>query len=526
MMNTSLRLLAALCLLSLSACSTTASKSPSSLGSLSRIEAAVHGGLDGAEQRQVYASAVEDLVAIWLAQGDPPTSHPAFTVQEGAATWKISVSWPKNLRFDTLIPVIPAEKRQLDRQVRREGVGVAYVANWKQTPERKLTDPFLAEGGYLTPVTVTLDPGPVVRGVRQARLRVHDPRAEKSVTLAGQSQPLAADWSAVSEHILVAAKHQKVMPGLSALRNSQKYIDKLGLLSLEPPSRDRIPVIFVHGLMSRPLTWHNAFNELGADPEIQKNYQLFFFRYPSGVPVIYSSAKFRQQLGLLYAELDRLGNRRARGNMVLIGHSMGGLVSKLQVQSSGDRLWVNLFGAKPADLGLSEEEYTNFKQYLEFTPNPHISRVIFVATPHRGSKLAQGFVGALGRRLISLPGDILGNTFDLLQGEERSNPVLGQMLAKGIPTSLDNLSPESTFVKQSIQIPLKPGLHVHSIIGNKEGRPLDDPKCSDGVVPYTSSHLDGVESELVVQSGHGAHETEAGIAEMRRILLLHLKRQG
>jgi hypothetical protein len=528
-MNHSLFLLAGLGLLTLNACSTTAGKSASHTasqalsGPLTQAEAATKRSLQSAEDRQAYAAAVSQVVAAWQSQSDQPTANPAFALREGATSWKVTVSWAKTLRFDELTPVIDPKKRQLTRQVLREGVGTPFVALWQQTPERKETDPFLSEGGYMAPVTVTLDLGPTIQGVRQARLRVHDPRENKSIQLAGRSQPVAADWSAVSEHILVSAKEQKVMPGLAALRDSQKYLDKLGLISLEPPSRDRIPVIFVHGLMSRPLTWHNAFNELSADPEIQKNYQLYFFRYPSGVPVIYSSAKFRQQLSLLEQELARVGNRRGKGNMVLIGHSMGGLVSKLQVQSSGDRLWVNVFGAKPADLGLTAEELANFKQYLEFNPNPHVHRVIFVCTPHRGSKLAEGFVGAIGRRLISLPTQVLGNTFDLLQGKERSNPVLAKMLAKGVPSSLENLSPESTFVKQSIQIPLKPGLHVHSIIGNKDGRPLTDPKCSDGVVPYTSAHLDGVESELVVKSNHGAHETEEGIAEMRRILLLHLK---
>lgn len=497
-----------LCLTALSACSLPPGRTAAP-GLAARLESAA----------PADNATVEAVVTFWQAQDGAPESRRRLTLEEGGSRWEIDASWPAGLPFDRLVPVRPMKERELPRQILREGAGVPYLAIWDYSEERKKTHPFLSEGGYITPVTVTLDQ----RAPRRAGLRIHDPRAETSVMLAGSKKPLAADWSAVSEHILYNGKKQKIMPGLAALRNSQKYIDKLGLLSLEPPAKDRIPVIFVHGLMSRPLTWHNAFNELGFDPDIQKNYQLYFFRYPSGVPVVYSSAKFRQQLSLLETELEHIGNRRAKNNMVLIGHSMGGLVSKLQVTSSGDRLWVNLFGAKPADLGLSQQEYDNFKEYLEFHPNPHIDRVVFVCTPHRGSKMAVGFIGAVGRRLISLPGNILGNTFDLLQGQERSNPVLGRMLSKGIPSSIDNLSPESTFVKQSVQLPLKPGLHVHSIIGNKDGRALDDPKCSDGVVPYRSAHLDGVESELVVPSNHGAHETEAGISEMRRILLLHLK---
>lgn len=490
-------------------------------GALSRAEAAGRTDLRSEHERRAYADAVRQVVTAWQMEKDMPAQHKPLDI----GSYRLTASWPQNIRFDELVPVTASEKRKLNRLVRREGVGAPLVARWHHTPERKAQEPFLPESGYMVAVTATVEFRNLGNGRREAQLRVHDSRAEETITLAGRRQPLAGDFSAVSEIILQITESQKesAMPGLAALRHSEKYLDKVGILSLEPPAKDRIPVIFVHGLMSRPLTWHNAFNELGADPVISKNYQIFFFRYPSGVPVLYSSAKFRAHLALLEKELHRIGNYRAEHNMVLIGHSMGGLVSKMQLTSTGDKLWVNLFGAKPSDLGLSKEQYEEFKQYLEFSPNPNVNRVIFVCTPHRGSKLAQGIVGTIGRKLVSLPGRILGTTFDILLTGIDNNPVSKRLMEKGIPSSIENLSPEGRFVKESVKLPLKPGLHVHSIIGNKDGRPLNDPKCSDGVVPYTSAHIEGAESELVVHSNHGAHETEAGIAEMRRILLLHLK---
>jgi triacylglycerol esterase/lipase EstA (alpha/beta hydrolase family) len=449
-------------------------------------------------------------------------------VKSGDRTWNIAASWPESVRFDELVQVAPLDQRQLREVEQRDGVGAPLVARWEQTAERKKTEPFLSDAGYLAPVTVTLDFRASGQGRSSVMLRVHEVRTEETVSIAGRKHALAADFSAVSELVLTLSQQKKVgMPGMDALRHSDKYLDKMGILALEPPSPDRIPVIFVHGLMSRPLTWHNAFNELGSDPVIRKNYQIYFFRYPSGVPVVYSAAKFRQQLSVLHEELERVGNHRAAHHMVLIGHSMGGLVSKMQITSSGDRLWLNVLGAKPSDLGLSPEELKSFQQFLEFNPNPNVDRVIFVSTPHRGSKLAEGFVGAVARRLISLPGKVLattlGTTVHLLQGQASSNGQVAVLLKRGIPNSVENLSPKSRFVKESMLLPLKPGLHVHTIAGNKDGRPLTDPKCGDGVVPYTSAHLDGVDSELVVRSNHGAHEKPEAIAEMRRILLLHLK---
>lgn len=534
MKNTLCKLSVLTLAIGLAACSLPRQQQPASADRASQaasqtsLEAAIadafqasQSGLQSEADQLAYSSAVQRAAELWAAQRDEKTVSGSMTKAGG---WNLAASWPSSLHFDELLPATTVEDRKMRKQVTRPGIGACMLARWRHTPERKKAHPFLSEGGYLAAVTAILDFPASSRGSRQAVLRLHEPRTEETAMIRGRRQPLAADFSAASEFILQEAKKKHLgMPGLGALRHSEKYLDKLGILALEPPSRDRIPLIFVHGLMSRPLTWHNAFNELNGDPVIRKNFQIFFFRYPTGVPVVYSSAKFRENLNRLHDELSRIGNHHASHHMMLIGHSMGGLVSKMQLASSGDRLWVNILGAKPADLGLSKAEYEEFRSLLEFHPNPHIDRVIFVCTPHRGSKLAEGIVGAIGRKLVSLPTRMLGSAFDLLQGEALQNSHLKQLLKRGIPSSIDNLSPESPFVKNSMQLPLKPGLHVHSIIGNKEGKPLADPKCSDGVVPYASAHLDGVESELVVRSDHGAHETEAGIAEMRRILLLHLK---
>jgi len=478
-------------------------------------------GLQTKEDRLAYATATERAVALWLSLSDEKSRSQPLAAGD---LYRLESSWPKHLKFDELIPANSIKGKHLKRRITREGVGVPFVAHWDFTPDRKAAEPFMSDGGYLTSVTATIDFRRVGKGPRIASLRLHDSRVMEKVRLNGRELPLAADLTAFGEYTMSKKKVQ--MAGLKALLRSSKFMDKLGLLALEHPDEDRIPLVLVHGLMSRPATWENVINELGADAVIQKHYQVYLFRYPSGVPIIYSSARLREELAKLHAILEKRDTNRLSHHTVLIGHSMGGLVSKAQVQESGDRLWVNLLGDTPQNLSLTKAERDALSSYMEFDPNPSVSRVIFAATPHRGSKVADTRLAHFGRRLVSLPGRTFGATFDILEGIASRDPKLGQLLANGMPTSVDNLSPGSPYVKIATSLPFRKGVHLHSIIGNKEGKPLTDPECSDGFVPYSSSHLNNVESEFIVRSDHSVHEKPEAIEEMRRILHMHLKALG
>ncbi|MEI6534324.1 MAG: alpha/beta fold hydrolase [Verrucomicrobiaceae bacterium] len=498
---------------------------PSKLAvALAAAESASARGLSSEEDKLAYDDAVKQVVMLWQTQTDQETHTRSCNVQSGGHSYQLTASWPKELHFDELLPVIPLKDRKFGRAVGREGVGESFVAHWKYTPERKKNELFMAELGYASPVTATLDFRAGSRGMRSVVLQLQDPRMDKTVKLAGKTQPLAGDFSAVGEWIGVESKRSKLgMSAFGALIGSANNLDKLGILAIEPPSPNRIPVVLVHGLASRPYTWNDTINDLTATPEIRRNYQAFFFRYPTGVPVFYSAAKFRENLVALHKELERIGNHRAADHMVLIGHSMGGLVSKAQVQDSGDILWKGMFGATPDKLEFDQKERAALGEYLEFHPNPYVDRVIFVCSPHRGSKVADKPIARFASKLIKLPGHILGSSFQVITGQNSNNEALKKRFAKGLPTSAQNLSPESPYVKWANELPWKKGVHLHSIIGNKDGLPLTDPNCGDGFVPYSSAHLNGVESELIVRSNHSAQGKPEAVAEIRRILLLHLK---
>ncbi len=337
-----------------------------------------------------------------------------------------------------------------------------------------------------------------------ASIRIYDPVETPYITVKGRRVPLQADLTAPLAYILEKGEKYRGLLSLFRLLSGNTIAAKRGLYLFQPYSPNRIPVVMVHGLMSSPLTWLPMFNELLADPEISQIYQFWFFAYPTGNPILVSAQELRKALYLAQKEFDPRGDNFYFNHMVVVGHSMGGILTRLMISTSDGSLWPELNQKDPY-----------VRSLVQFKPVPFISRVIFMATPHRGAIMAESWIGRLGVRLISFPNYLL-RTF--------TSPVhsIGIPL-RLIPTGIENLAPNSPFIKRSMQLPMAP-VPFHSIIGNKKGAGI--PCCSDGVVPYTSSHLDGAQSELIVKSGHSVQTKPQAIEEVRRILLLHARKLG
>ena len=60
---------------------------------------------------------------------------------------------------------------------------------------------------------------------------------------------------------------------------------------------------------------------------------------------------------------------------------------------------------------------------------------------------------------------------------------------------------------------MAPGIHAHSIIAVQGTGPIED--GDDGVVKYSSAHIAGVESELVIRSGHSVQGHPLAVDEVR-----------
>ena len=269
---------------------------------------------------------------------------------------------------------------------------------------------------------------------------------------------------------------------------------------MTPYRPGRVPVVLVHGTASSPARWADLVNELQADPRIAPRVQLWLFTYNTGLPVLYSAGLFREMLTKTVAELDPQGADPALRRMVLIGHSQGGLLAKLAVVDSGTRFWDNVSETPFEALHVSDQTRAILLRSMFMTPLPFVRRVVFVATPQRGSDVAGFLVGRL-RWLVAwaltLPPSLIQVTGEVLVGSEDRR--LRQQLRQGLPRSVDNMSPSNHGIKTLATLPIAPGVTVHSIIALKEGGSLGE--GGDGVVSYRSAHLDEAASELIVQSG-------------------------
>jgi pimeloyl-ACP methyl ester carboxylesterase len=253
-------------------------------------------------------------------------------------------------------------------------------------------------------------------------------------------------------------------------------------------------------------------NNLRGDPEIRAHYQFWVFSYPSGYPYMYSAALFRKNLD----EINAVFPDHKR--VVLVGHSMGGIISRLMITDVGDKIWLNYFGKPPAETNIPGPTRTLLEESLIFNHRPEVSRVIFVCAPHRGAPMGANWIGRLGSSLIRMPLSFASIPVHAIEGAMTNDPAATPLTR--IPNSIDTLSPNNRFVREVAKFPTTPGIPFHTIEGDR-GRG-DAPNSSDGVVPYWSSHLEGAESELIVPSNHSAPLNPQAIAEVKRILKLHL----
>ncbi|MFA5924846.1 MAG: alpha/beta hydrolase [Methylococcaceae bacterium] len=290
-----------------------------------------------------------------------------------------------------------------------------------------------------------------------------------------------------------------------------------GLITLYPYRPGKIPLVLVHGTASSPLRWAEMINELEGDPRIREKYQVWVFLYDSANPINYSAGVLRSALENTLNEFDPDRKDPALQQMVVIGHSQGGLLTKLMAIDTGNRFW-ELVSDTPFDkIKVSPDVESLLKRSLFFKPLPFVKRVVFIATPQHGAMAAAyELVTGLVAKLVTLPQT-------MMRGLAQAAASTGdeKLLAKlrRPPTAADNMNPKNPGLRTLASIPVT-NIPAHSIIA-VDG---DGPKAEgdDGVVAYQSAHIDEAISEKVVRWDHSCQGQPEVIEEVRRILLEHL----
>ncbi len=399
------------------------------------------------------------------------------------------------------------------------GIGAPLIAILKT--DKDLKSEYLT-GGMPSPVTAFLRLKYQDNRI-QANLELYDAFRAEFVEIAGNNIPLELDFTTPLAYML---KRPALLPAVFALLNPDKTGKYNNIYMLTPYSKDRIPVLFVHGLLSNPRTWAQLLNTLMNSDAIRQNYQFMMFGYSTGNPVIYSARELRRQLTEFHHKFDPDSTNPKFNQMIVIGHSMGGLLTKTLIQDSDNRLPKLILGDKAEKIQneLTEEQRKYFDDLVNYKSLPFVKRVVFMAVPHRGSSMATLSFAGFFSSLITLPQDLLTTVYSLSKGALADAGFLSGPDDVYIATGISTLDPKNRSLVGLSELPFVEGVKYHSIIGNAKAAGI--PGGNDGIVEYQSSHLDGAESELVVKSGHSVQQNAAAIDEVRRILLQHLHENG
>jgi pimeloyl-ACP methyl ester carboxylesterase len=475
----------------------------------------------------LYNAALESAIRIIKKQGKlvPGSTQTIQTASQTVETTIVlrSKTWRAedfaNFRF-----VSDYEIRGLQNQYHTYGLGVPLIAERKHhntaAPQEKFYPP-----GMSFPVTAFLrvmPGGNQGQGHYVVHLELYDPLNTSEISVDGRRVPLESDLTTPLAYALNQKELQDLESSTAGLLNPAKAARLQGLYMLEPYQPGKIPVLMIHGLWSSPITWMEMFNDLRGSPEIRDRYQFWFYLYPTGQPFWHSAAQMRRDLAEARQVIDPYKRQAALDQMVLVGHSMGGLVARLQTIDSGNDFW-NVVSEKPFDvINASYDAKRELADTFFFRPDRAVRRVITIGTPFRGSEFSNSTTRWIGSKLIKIPQMLVNGRQQLFQENPdyfRKNNLID------VDTSIDSLAPDSPILPVMAGARAAPWVRHHNVVGRTSKRSFLSRVTGDGdgVVSYDSAHLEGAASEVVIDADHlKIHRHPLAVLEVHRLLLLHL----
>lgn len=410
-----------------------------------------------------------------------------------------------------------------------------------------------------------------VLGSRQLDIHLYNPYRSESVNILGDDYQLAANFSA--GYGLWLAENQLDGVGYLNLLTRRQEATLPKLFMLEPYDPNKRVLVMIHGLASSPATWVNLTNDIFNDDQLRDNYQVWQIFYPTNLPILENRYQIQKLLTATYAQTDPSGQNRASKNSVIISHSMGAIITRMML--SDDNLANKLSKLEDQDLLTNANKREIAKSLTQAFSGDELSRrfklqtlpqvdtAVFLSAPFQGTDYADRWFTRALRRIIYLPLSVVKTVTDNLatiatQGELANNPLGALYLQNGA----SQLSNKSSFIQLTKDITINKRITFHSIIANNDsditkglaqmqpnGAKIDLSKAaatdnedikdeplvaavtvnedisqalterlSDGIVPYTSAHLEGAATETVISGGHSIQSNPQTILTLKRIL--------
>ena len=486
--------------------------------------------------RDFYNQAIAKLVTISAQRSS--VKKATDSVKIGNSIYNINLDQYqllKNKELDRFISSYNLNFSGLRTINRRDGFGSEFVAVFPASEEKYnnkyILDPLNAS--YQTSINPNIHKARYLSATIVARpvkaesvddiinspnitVQVMDPYRTENVDIAGKSYPLAANFSApyglwLAENNLGAAAYLSLIDREERLTMPHLYM-------LEPYNPNKKVIVLVHGLASSPEAWIALTNDIMGDSILREHYQVWQVFYSTNMPILESRFQIYALLKQAFGGLNP--NDPADKDAVLIGHSMGGIISRLLV-SNADISQSALSMMSPYQQA-KLKKHPIVSERLKIQPITNFDRAVFMSSPNRGTDFADLWFTRAARKIIKLPGAFLGAVTDTITNQDIDAKDILTRIDKGlIQNGPSDLSHKSKFMALTEDINPPKGFVFHSIIGNKTNS-KDPDVMTDGIVPYKSAHLDGATSEVIIKGGHSIQKTPEAVLELRRILRQHL----